>query len=93
MHSVFKYSLGLLLVSAVAGQAWVHKPADAGDLASMRSISKECPSLAVEVRAGQASKYDAVTLRDAYWRVRIGDAVSGMLGDRSDGCAARDEVA
>ncbi len=88
MHAVFKYSLAVLALSAGAGQAWVHGPASARDLATMRSISDKCPSIAVEARKGHASKYDAVALRDAYWRVRIVDTVTWMIGDRSDGCAA-----
>jgi len=93
MHTVFKYSLALLAISAGAGQAWVHGPANAGDLATMRSISTKCPSIAVEARKGHASKYDAVTLRDAYWRVRIVDTVAWVMGDSTDGCAAGDSVA
>jgi hypothetical protein len=87
MHSVFKYSLALLAVSAGAGQAWVHKSANAGEVASMAAISRKCPALAIEARPGQASKYDAVTLRDAYWRVRIADTVSWAIGHVTDGCA------
>lgn len=89
MHSVFKCSLILLGISFGIGQSWVHKAADASELASMRAVGRACPSLAVKVRSGQASRFDAVTLRDAYWRIRIGDAVSGFVGDRTDGCAVR----
>lgn len=89
MHSVFKCSLILLGISFGIGQSWVHKAADASQLASMRAVGRACPSLAVKVRSGQASRFDAVTLRDAYWRIRIGDAVSGFVGDRTDGCAVR----
>jgi len=93
MHSVFKISIALLLVSAGAGQAWVHKSASASELASMVSISKRCPALAIEARAGQASKFDAVALKDAYWRVQIVDAVGGALGKPANGCAARGSIA
>jgi hypothetical protein len=80
---VFKASLALLAAATVVGQSWMHDDASPAELARIATISRECPSLAIETGRGRASKLDAALQRDAWWRSRI---AAMIVGD--DGCAA-----
>jgi hypothetical protein len=86
VNKLFSISLAILATATVAGQAWVHGPASSGDMVSMHSISRKCPALRAALPGERASKYDTITYKDAYWRIRIFDAVASIVGERQDSC-------
>ena len=89
MPLVFKYTLVLLASSFAMGQTWLHNPATAADTVTMVQLVESCPVLDTQADDDRASRYDAIALRDAYWRAKIKDAVVEIAGGESDACSDR----
>ena len=89
MPLVFKYTLVLLVSSFLLGQSWLHAPASASEVASMGQLVESCPSLGAPAADEEASRFDAIALRDAFWRAKIKDVAVNVAGGESDACQAR----
>ena len=88
MPLVFKYTLVLLVSSFLLGQSWLHAPASAAEVASMGQLVESCPVLGAAADDG-ASRFDAIALRDSFWRAKIKDVAVNFAGGESDVCASR----
>lgn len=88
MPLVFKYTLALLLSSFVLGQSWLHAPASAAEVGSMSELVESCPALGAQAAEDVTSRFDAIALRDAFWRAKIKDVAVNVAGGESDACAS-----
>ena len=60
-------------------------PASTDFVAEAAQIVEECPALRSGTRSVE-SKFDAITVRDAYWQRRIANAGLGLVGIEQDSC-------
>lgn len=89
MPLVFKYTLALLLSSFVLGQSWLHAPASAAEVGSISELVESCPALGAQAAEDVTSRFDAIALRDSFWRAKIKDVAVSFAGGESDACASR----
>ena len=85
---VFKYTLVLLVSSFLLGQSWLHAPASAAEVVSMDQLVVTCPAIGAQAADVEVSRYDAIALRDAFWRAKIKDVAVNVAGGESDACAS-----
>jgi hypothetical protein len=54
----------------------------------MSELVESCPALGAQAAEDVTSRFDAIALRDAFWRAKIKDVAVNVAGGESDACAS-----
>ncbi len=76
-----KFSVALLVLSAIAGQFWLHDDASPEAVQNVREELSQCPALNQD--RAITSVFDLIRARDSVWIARISDLAG--VGENCEG--------